>query len=45
MSGDGMEELRLGAAASIDRGLGSASGAKTYIYQSESVRRDQSTSE
>ena len=38
MSGDEMEELRLGAAASVDRGLAPQSGAK-YIYQSECQER------
>lgn len=31
MSGDEMEELRLGAAASVDRGLGPAKWCKIYI--------------
>lgn len=39
MSGDEMEELRLGAAASVDRGLAPQSGAK-YIYINLSARRD-----
>jgi len=32
MSGDEMEELRLGAAASVDRGLGPAKWCKIHIY-------------
>ena len=40
MSGDEMEELRLGAAASVDRGLGLAKWCKICIYTNLRVSRE-----